>query len=64
MIYGFAARTEHKPTWLQLKHAIMRNFGGVENINPVQIFQECLKNSSVVMDEKVNMSWTFLQRWI
>ncbi|XP_076109129.1 E3 ubiquitin-protein ligase rnf213-alpha-like [Mytilus galloprovincialis] len=52
MVYAFAARSEHKPTWLQLKHAIMRNFGGLENINSVEIFQQCLRDTTVVMNER------------
>ncbi|CAC5380698.1 RNF213 [Mytilus coruscus] len=52
MVYAFAARSEHKPTWLQLKHAIMRNFGGLENINSVQIFHQCLMDTTVVMNDR------------
>ncbi|XP_071137105.1 E3 ubiquitin-protein ligase rnf213-alpha-like [Mytilus edulis] len=52
MVYAFAARTDHKPTWFQLKHAIMRNFGGLENINSVEIFRQCLKDSTVGMHDR------------
>ncbi|CAG2216927.1 RNF213 [Mytilus edulis] len=45
-------RSEHKPTWLQLKHAIMRNFGGLENINSVEIFKQCLMDTTVVMNDR------------
>ena len=53
MVYAFAAKTEQKPTWLQLKHAVMRNFGGLENVDSVDIFRQCLKDTTVVMDERV-----------
>lgn len=53
MVYAFAAKSEHKPTWLQLKHAIMRNFGGLENINSVEIFRQCLIDTTIVMNERV-----------
>lgn len=53
MVYAFAAKTEQKPTWLQLKHAVMRNFGGLENVDSVDIFRQCLKDTTVVMDETV-----------
>lgn len=44
MLYGFVSRTRQKPTWLQLKHCILRNFGGLpeEIIQPVDIFAKNL----------------------
>ena len=38
MLYAFVSRSRSKPTWLQLKHSILRNFGGLENVDPVDIF--------------------------
>lgn len=38
MLFAFVSRSERKPTWLQLQHCILRNFGGLENIKPVDIF--------------------------
>lgn len=40
MLYGFISKSRSKPTWLQLKHCILRNFGGLpeEVIKPVDIF--------------------------
>ncbi|VDI80191.1 Hypothetical predicted protein, partial [Mytilus galloprovincialis] len=38
MLFAFVSRSEKKPTWLQLQHCILRNFGGLENIKPVDIF--------------------------
>ena len=38
MLYAFVSRSRRKPTWLQLKHSILRNFGGLENVDPVDIF--------------------------
>ena len=38
MVYGFASQAGDKPTWHEMKHAIMRNFGGLENINPTEVF--------------------------
>ncbi|CAC5422253.1 RNF213 [Mytilus coruscus] len=52
MVYAFAAKTESSPTWLQLKHAIMRNFGGLENVRSVEIFHQSLKKTTMIMDEK------------
>ena len=44
MLYGFVLKSKSKPTWLQLKHCIIRNFGGLpENmIQPLDIFAENL----------------------
>ncbi|XP_071122875.1 E3 ubiquitin-protein ligase RNF213-like [Mytilus edulis] len=40
MLYGFVYKSTRKPTWLQLKHCVLRNFGGLpeERIQPVDIF--------------------------
>lgn len=40
MLYGFISKSRSKPTWLQLKHCILRNFGGLPEdiIKPVDIF--------------------------
>lgn len=54
MLYGFVLKSRSKPTWLQLKHCILRNFGGLpeEVIQPVDIFA---RNLAVVVtkNEKV-----------
>ncbi|VDI03779.1 Hypothetical predicted protein [Mytilus galloprovincialis] len=44
MLYGFVLKSRSKPTWLQLKHCILRNFGGLpeEVIQPVDIFSRNL----------------------
>lgn len=38
MLYGFAKNSHHKPTQKQLIHSVLRNFGGLDGINPVEIF--------------------------
>ncbi|VDI38612.1 Hypothetical predicted protein [Mytilus galloprovincialis] len=44
MLYGFIAISRRKPTWYQLKHCILRNFGGLpeEIVKPVDIFSRNL----------------------
>ncbi|XP_063441660.1 E3 ubiquitin-protein ligase rnf213-alpha-like [Mytilus trossulus] len=42
MLYGFVSESKKKPTWFQLKHSILRNFGGLENVQPVDIFYKKL----------------------
>ena len=42
MLYHMCAKSNLRPTWPQLKHAIKRNFGGLESAdwNPFEIFKE------------------------
>ncbi|XP_052062754.1 E3 ubiquitin-protein ligase rnf213-alpha-like isoform X2 [Mytilus californianus] len=46
MLYGFVSESKRKPTWFQLQHSILRNFGGLENVKPVDIF--CKKLAHLV----------------
>ncbi|KAL5009497.1 hypothetical protein ScPMuIL_011802, partial [Solemya velum] len=47
MVYAFAEHSNSTPTWHQLKHAILRNFGGLEIVNPVEAF----KKNLVIVDK-------------
>ncbi len=40
MLYWMCERSGMSPTWIQLQHAILRNFGGLEekNLNPMEEF--------------------------
>ncbi|XP_064641334.1 E3 ubiquitin-protein ligase rnf213-alpha-like isoform X1 [Lineus longissimus] len=40
MVYAFANHSCRPPTWYELEHAVLRNFGGLEKANPVQVFTE------------------------
>ncbi|KAK3097976.1 hypothetical protein FSP39_014985 [Pinctada imbricata] len=42
MVYGFADAHKQMPSWAMLKHAILRNFGGFEGIDPVKEFEKHL----------------------
>lgn len=44
MLYAFVSTSRTKPTWIQLKHSILRNFGGLENVNPEDIFYSKLSH--------------------
>ncbi|XP_052062680.1 E3 ubiquitin-protein ligase rnf213-alpha-like isoform X2 [Mytilus californianus] len=44
MLYGFVSESKRKPTWFQIKHSILRNFGGLENVKPVDIFSKKLSH--------------------
>ncbi|XP_022806308.1 E3 ubiquitin-protein ligase rnf213-alpha-like [Stylophora pistillata] len=39
MVYAIAAKSQQKPRWHQLEHAIRRNFGGLIEGDPVEIFK-------------------------
>jgi len=43
MVYGFTKRSNAVPTWYELKHAILRNFGGLENVRSLDVFGGHLK---------------------
>ncbi|XP_021342051.1 E3 ubiquitin-protein ligase rnf213-alpha-like, partial [Mizuhopecten yessoensis] len=53
MVYAFADQKKRRPTWHQMQHAIMRNFGGMDDIDPVSVFQQVL---TVNITEKRNNS--------
>ncbi|XP_077980160.1 E3 ubiquitin-protein ligase rnf213-alpha-like [Glandiceps talaboti] len=42
MVYGFSKASKEPPTWAQLVHAIRRNFGGMDNVNPVRVFKQLM----------------------
>ena len=39
MVYANAAKSKQKPRWHELEHAIKRNFGGLIEGDPVEIFK-------------------------
>ena len=34
----------HPLNWQSLEHAIRRNFGGLEQFDPVEVFRNCIKH--------------------
>ena len=60
MVFAFSAKTGKKPSWFQLKHAIMRNFGGLDNVDAVDLFKKCLRNSTMIMNERVGLTIAIL----
>ncbi|XP_064634464.1 E3 ubiquitin-protein ligase rnf213-alpha-like [Lineus longissimus] len=46
MVYAFAEKSRAEPTWHQLEHAVRRNFGGIENVDPVEVFRKKFPNMS------------------
>ena len=44
MVTGFCRITGQPPTWYELQHAIKRNFGGLDEVDPVKVFERYLIN--------------------
>ena len=60
MVFAIAAKSEQKPTWNQLEHAIRRNFGGLEEGKPVRIFKQYFPVTEVSRtnpDVRVKDTW-------
>ena len=39
MVYKLAEERGREPRWPQIEHAIRRNFGGLDEIDPVEVFK-------------------------
>ncbi|XP_053396342.1 E3 ubiquitin-protein ligase rnf213-alpha-like isoform X2 [Mercenaria mercenaria] len=42
MVYSFVEKSKQKPTWHEMLHAIKRNFGGLDKVDPVESFRRHL----------------------
>ena len=40
MVYAIAAKSGQRPRWNQIEHAVRRNFGGLVESKPVEIFRK------------------------
>jgi len=47
MVYSIAAKSGERPRWHQLEHAIKRNFGGLVEGEPVDIFKRYYQETDV-----------------
>ncbi|CAC5363746.1 RNF213 [Mytilus coruscus] len=52
LVYAFAERKKQIPSWNQLKYAIMRNFGGLECVDPVSVFCQQFEGLAIYMNRK------------
>ncbi|XP_060084373.1 E3 ubiquitin-protein ligase rnf213-alpha-like [Ylistrum balloti] len=52
MVYAFADKQKKKPSWHQMQHAIMRNFGGMDDINPVNVFAQVFTTVNITEKRK------------
>ena len=44
MVSAFSKKSRLEPTWPEMVHAIKRNFGGLDLIDPVKIFETNMQN--------------------
>ncbi len=43
MVYKLAEEHGREPRWPEIEHAIRRNFGGLDEIDPVDVFKRQFK---------------------
>lgn len=43
MVYKMAEEHRREPRWPEVEHAIRRNFGGLDEIDPVEVFKKHFK---------------------
>ena len=68
MVYAIAAKSGQRPMWNQLEHAIRRNFGGLVEGEPVEIFKRRFQIADVSIkrnpDQRKVLLWKTLSRGI
>ena len=52
MVTSFCRQTNRPPTWYELRHAILRNFGGLHGVEPVRIFENFITNVDKDADKR------------
>ena len=60
MVYGFSKRSETYPTWNELQHAIMRNFGGLDTVQPLQVFDRKIQGVDKHAEVNILVQISFL----
>ncbi|XP_053396018.1 E3 ubiquitin-protein ligase rnf213-alpha-like [Mercenaria mercenaria] len=50
MVFRFVEKSRKKPTWHEMVHAIKRNFGGLDEVDPIETFRKNL--TTIVYDAK------------
>ena len=51
MLYWMCKEAELRLTWHQVEHAVRRNFGGLEQFDPLKVFR-----SKVIMPRTIDLS--------
>ena len=50
MLFNFSQTSGHELTWMQMQHAILRNFGGLEGLDPLKVFDQKITNINKSLD--------------
>lgn len=56
MVYSFVEKSQKKPTWFEMLHSIKRNFGGLDSVDPVEIFKI---NLAPVLSSHASVSYAY-----
>jgi len=48
MLYWMCKEAELRLTWHQIEHAVKRNFGGLEQLDPLEVFKSKLNMPTMV----------------
>lgn len=62
MVFSFVKNSENETrilTWTQIQYAVLRNFSGLEEIDPVAIFKETMETAA--LDTNVSLVSTIGQ---
>ena len=54
MVYAVAAKSGQRPMWNQVEHAVRRNFGGLVEGEPVEIFKRHFQITDVSIKKQKN----------
>ena len=49
MVHAFSQKHTGQISWEEIKYAVLRNFGGLASVNPVEIFQKRVDNTAQVI---------------
>jgi hypothetical protein len=60
MVYSIAAEKKDKPSWTELEHAIRRNFGGLDEIDAVEIFRKHVTDDDMMQVPSQEMMTVYL----
>ena len=64
MVYAIAAKSGQRPMWNQLEHAIRRNFGGLVEGQPVEIFKRRFQIADVSIKKNLTKGKCFCERYL
>ena len=68
MLYWMCKEAELRLTWHQIEHAVKRNFGGLEQLDPLEVFKGKLNMPTMVnlsnFPQQVCMESSLSAKWL